>query len=982
MNIKMPQVLLIPILITAWCICASAQFTPSAKPKPVPTKPGTPCVAYTFIQAQDTGINSICNSITLLWGDLNTSAGGGTVTVVASGSLTSGAFVTGGGGTTLQTPSPGSGLDGSGNATYVGTVTAPSFVGSGTGAGYLELHQGAAPAPGTTAIQIVAPVSVTSYRRTLAGAAASGIPHFANSANVVTETISAIVSADLNITTTTCTNQFVTAISAGGVGTCNSVTLAGAQFANQGTTTTVLHGNASGNPSFALVALGTDVSGTLAAAQFPALTGDITTSAGALATSLKSTGTAGTYRSTTFDAQGRETSGTNPTTFSGYGLSDNSAGLRGTLTDENGSGVALFDSSTSATFITPILGVPTSVTLTNGTGLPVSTGLTGAGTGVLTALGVNVGSVGAPVVNGGALGTPSSGTGTNITGIPAASILAGSLGAGAYVISTSLQSATIELGAATDTTLSRVSAGVVAIEGVNVLTSGATGVQTFLTTPSSANLRSALTDENGSGVALFDSSTSANFNSPVIAGGMTASGSGANTFAGSTGTFLTSTGAVTIGPGAVGLTGIVTETFPVRTSGTASYFTLTPPADTGQTASTESIGLNFVTATRTWADGTVALQRERFFAGPTYNKTTTSATFTDAFNTYFTPPIAGTGVTFTRGHTLGVVDSTSAASSITGAVVVSAAIGTTATSCGIGGGNINCGGNGTFGGTLGVTGHATLEGITSTGATGTGKLVFDTSPTFTTAISAPVGSITSAGYQFAGIGSGAGISLAGGGGLYVIDGGGSSIASISGDIYFRGANSIGFSSSGNAGSTGGDTMFNRVSAGVFGVHTAVGAGFGGGMKMTSLTLPSLASDAATTDSTMCVTTTTGVVTKGSGTLGICLGTSSLRFKKNVAPMSGSLAAVMLLKPITYRYKPGYGDSGAREQVGFGAEDVVKVMPELVGLGTDKKPLSVDILGMVPKLVKAMQEQQAQILSLQKLVAQQRKLIKRTRTRRN
>ena len=40
------------------------------------------------------------------------------------------------------------------------------------------------------------------------------------------------------------------------------------------------------------------------------------------------------------------------------------------------------------------------------------------GTGVQTALGVNVGTAGAPVVNGGALGTPISGTATNITGLP------------------------------------------------------------------------------------------------------------------------------------------------------------------------------------------------------------------------------------------------------------------------------------------------------------------------------------------------------------------------------------------------------------------------------------------------------------------------------------------------------------------------------------------------------------------------------------
>ena len=76
-------------------------------------------------------------------------------------------------------------------------------------------------------------------------------------------TCASVASADLSITGTTCTNQFMTAISSSAAGTCTTATLAGAQFANQGTTATVLHGNAAGNPSWGAVALSTDVSGDL-----------------------------------------------------------------------------------------------------------------------------------------------------------------------------------------------------------------------------------------------------------------------------------------------------------------------------------------------------------------------------------------------------------------------------------------------------------------------------------------------------------------------------------------------------------------------------------------------------------------------------------------------------------------------------------------------------------------------------------------------
>ena len=65
----------------------------------------------------------------------------------------------------------------------------------------------------------------------------------------------------------------------------------------------------------------------------------------------------------------------------------------------------------------------TAASLTAGTASAVAVGgITGLGTGVGTALAINVGSAGAPVTNGGALGTPSSGTLTNCTGLPLAGL--------------------------------------------------------------------------------------------------------------------------------------------------------------------------------------------------------------------------------------------------------------------------------------------------------------------------------------------------------------------------------------------------------------------------------------------------------------------------------------------------------------------------------------------------------------------------------
>jgi hypothetical protein len=260
-----------------------------------------------------------------------------------------------------------------------------------------------------------------------------------------------------------------------------------------------------------------------------------------------------------------QTDGTNATWDA---ISINTGDITGTLGVTNGgtgvttsTGTGNVVLSNSPTLVTPALGTPASGTLTNATGLPISTGVSGLGTGVATFLGTpssaNLASAvsdetgsgalvfaNSPTLVTPALGTPSALVGTNITGTASgltagnvttnanltgavtsvgnatslgsftSSQLAGALtdetGSGSAVFATSPTLVTPILGTPTSATLTNAT-GLPISTGVSGL---GTGVATFLATPSSANLRSALTDETGTGSAVF--ATSPTLVTPIL----------------------------------------------------------------------------------------------------------------------------------------------------------------------------------------------------------------------------------------------------------------------------------------------------------------------------------------------------------------------------------------------------------------------------------------------------------------------------------
>ena len=119
-----------------------------------------------------------------------------------------------------------------------------------------------------------------------------------------------------------------------------------------------------------------------------------------------------------------------------------------------------------------------------------------------------------------------------------------------------------------------------------------------------------------------------------------------------------------------------------------------------------------------------------------------------------------------------------------------------------------------------------------------------------------------------------------------------------------------------------------------------------------------------------------VTINGSLTMSAVLTPSDIRYKKDVEPLTSSLDRVTRLKGVSYLWKtdehPGRG-FGKGKQIGLIAQDVEKVLPELVTTD-DKGYKSISYEKLVPVLVEAIKEQQLIVVQQKTALEQKSRMV--------
>jgi len=94
--------------------------------------------------------------------------------------------------------------------------------------------------------------------------------------------------------------------------------------------------------------------------------------------------------------------------------------------------------------------------------------------------------------------------------------------------------------------------------------------------------------------------------------------------------------------------------------------------------------------------------------------------------------------------------------------------------------------------------------------------------------------------------------------------------------------------------------------------------------------------------------------------------SDIRLKENIKPIKSALDKVSKLQGVTFDWKKSDSILDIKEDVGFIAQDVQKVLPELVRENKDGM-LSMRHQGITPVLLEAIKELKAEIEELKKQI---------------